>query len=94
MLLDATLLKIVEETGICPWIDCCCDLLGSNSLGPFYYSALEDSRKQNLEGLPFMMNPPFKNAKSFVEMCEAAYRRDTGTAPILIMPNDSKKYCQ
>ena len=89
MLQDELLWTITVDSSICPLIDCCCDKLGSNSLAPFYYSAREDCRKQNLSGLSFMVNPPYKDIPSFVSMCEKACEQDPATQPILILPDNS-----
>ena len=61
MLSDGALMQIVRDTGICPWVDICCDVTGSNALAPFFYSAAEDCRKQNLDGIAVLCNPPFKD---------------------------------
>ena len=77
MLSDIALLKVTKETGIVAWLDACSDLLGSNACAPFYYSAFEDCTVQNLEGISFTVNPPFKDPAPFVAMCEKACKADS-----------------
>ena len=41
-----------------------------------------------------MCNPPYKDASSFVEMCERACVNDARSKALLILPHNEQQYCQ
>ena len=53
-----------------PWVDMCCDLLGSNALCPFFLSVAQNSSNFNLDGWVVWCNPPFKDALRFLANIE------------------------
>ena len=77
---------LCQRAGFLPLLDMCCDVLGSNSMCPFFYSAAEDARKQQYDGMPVWCNPPFKDQTSFMRPLEVARARDSTTQAILIIP--------
>ena len=53
-----------------PLVDACCDLLGTNSQCPYFYSAQDDGAAQAYDGMPTWCNPPFSDAARFVRALE------------------------
>ena len=78
-------------TGELPWLDMFCDVLGTNSLCPFFLSAKEDAAHFNIEGWKAWGNPPFKYFAPFVEWMEENFDRDCSTKVILILPVEENK---
>ena len=49
-----------ERAKLLPWVDVCSDVLGTNSLCPYFLSARQDSSEFDTSGFTSWVNPPFK----------------------------------
>ncbi len=78
--------SLCARAGFLPLLDMCCDVIGSNAMCPFFYSAAQDARRQTYDGMPVWCNPPFKDQQSFMGPLERARARDNTTQAILIVP--------
>ena len=78
--------RVIAQARFVPWLDMCCDVLGSNSLAPYYYSAAQDSLRQDLAGAEVLCNPPYKCSAAFIRKCEEACEENRATQVILVVP--------
>ena len=69
-----------------PWADLCFDVLGMNSLCPFYLSAREDCASFPIGGWSAWANPPFKCFDAIVRSIERQGGRYPATAVVLVLP--------
>ena len=77
---------LCDRARFLPLVDMCCDVLGTNAMCPFYYSARTDARQQTYEGVHTWCNPPFKDFTDFARVLEAARGRNATTRAILVIP--------
>ena len=79
-------------------LDICSDLFGTNALTARYFSALEDSLKQQLHSERIFCNPPYNSLiDTFARKIERQLYRhpDKGIEALLLIPyRPSKKYYQ
>ena len=62
------------------------DLLGANSMCPYYYSVREDGTRQDYRSVPVWCIPPYKEMDAFVFTLERAQHADATTQAILVIP--------
>ena len=82
---------ICRRCGVLPFVDMCCDVLGANSMCPYYYSVREDGTKQDYRSVPVWSNPPYKEMQEFVGPLERARQEDATTQAILVVPRTRQK---
>ena len=78
--------KICRRCGILPFVDMCCDVLGANSMCPYYFSVREDGTQQDYRSVPVWCNPPYKEMDAFFFTLERAQHADATTQAILVIP--------
>ena len=69
-------------------MDICCDVFGRNALGPFIFSAFEDSSKQvsSIAGKDIICNPPYGKILMFKLLLDEAFRMNNDTRAYFIVP--------
>ena len=68
-------------------LDCCCDPYGRNALTARYLTPNQDFLKTNVAGETCWINPPYRQAKTFLEhylRCKAS--APTTTAALIVLP--------
>ena len=68
------------------WCDMCSDVLGGNSLLPYYLSARDDATTFDFGGWHVYANPPFKDLAAFIAQLEAVKKAAPATQALLVMP--------
>ena len=86
MVNESQFLPLCLRARVLPLVDMCADVLGTNSMCPFFYSAREDATQQTFFGVPAWCNPPFSDFDRFVKRLEAAREADPGTQAVLVLP--------
>jgi len=74
------------EAKVLPWVDICSDVIGANSLFPYFLSAAQDSATWDVGGWAMWVNPPFKYFALLVAWLERNVREASSTAAVLLLP--------
>lgn len=88
MIVERLLAEIFIIVGWKPFIDMCCNSIGSNSCAPFFYCAQADGLKQarSIAGKDVLCNPPYDLCLEFYQMLIDAYKTNDCTRALLIVP--------
>ena len=85
MLAGTAFVEAIASCKTFPWVDMCCDLLGTNSLCPYYLSSEQDSAHFDSRDFVAFINPPYKDYAEIVLHVEV--QADAGPMEaVLILP--------
>ena len=79
--------QMCAAAGVVPFCDICSDTVGGNSTAPYFFSAADDSTRQDLRGFQFFCNPPYRGYDGFLRAIQSAQlAAPTSTKGVLILP--------